>query len=161
MTSKIQHLLCCCLMACGPVLAQTTSGSISGRVLDSSKESVPGASITLTNDETGDKQTATTNDIGLFGFPSLRPGVYSVRIEQQAFQTYERVGMRLSANERMSLGDIPLTVGAVTQKVTVEANGSQVQTASSEHSAQLTSNQINMIQVRGRNLVSLLRTMPG
>ena len=161
MSSNTRYLLCWSLIACGPLFAQTISGSITGRVLDPSEEIVPGASITLTNDETGDKQSTTANQIGLFTFPSLRPGVYSVRIEQQAFQTYERVGMKLSANEHMSLGDIKLKVGAVTQKVTVAAQGSQVQTAGSEHSAELTANQISMIQVRGRDVVALLRLLPG
>ena len=69
--------------------------------------------------------------------------------------------MNLSANERLSLGAIRLKIGDVTEKVTVEAVGAAVQTASSERAAQLTSNQINMVLVRGRDVLSLLRLLPG
>jgi hypothetical protein len=69
--------------------------------------------------------------------------------------------MKLSANERLSLGAIRLKIGDVTEKVTVEAVGSAVQTTSSERAAQLTSSQINMVLVRGRDVLSLLRLLPG
>jgi hypothetical protein len=67
----------------------------------------------------------------------------------------------LSANERLSLGEVQVRIGAVTEKVTVAAVGASVQTASSERAAQLTSSQVNMILVRGRDVLSLLRLLPG
>ncbi|MBI3680575.1 MAG: carboxypeptidase regulatory-like domain-containing protein, partial [Acidobacteria bacterium] len=142
-------------------LAQSIMGTVTGRVVDPSANVIVGAPVTLLNERTGDSRSATTNELGSFAFPSVQPGAYALRVEQPGFQTFERTGMALSANERLSIGDVALKIGAVTEKVTVQATGEVVQTASSDHSAQLTSNQINMILVRGRDVMSLLRTMPG
>ncbi|MCC6344688.1 MAG: TonB-dependent receptor [Bryobacterales bacterium] len=141
--------------------AQSIMGSVSGRVVDPSGNVIVGAPVVLTNERTSDARRADTNELGAFAFPSVQPGVYTLRVEQQGFQSLERTGMNLSANERLALGDIQLQIGAVTEKVTVQASGEVVQTASSDHSAELTSSQINMILVRGRDVMSLLRTMPG
>ncbi len=143
------------------VLAQSITASVTGRVVDPSGNVIVGAPVTLQNEKTSETRKANTNELGAFAFLSVLPGTYTLRIEQQGFQTVERTGMNLSANERLSVGDIALKIGAVTEKVTVAAVGEVVQTTSSDHSAELTSNQINMILVRGRDVMSLLRTMPG
>src|SRR6476646_6285533 len=141
--------------------AQTISGSISGSVLDPSGEAIVGASVTLVNGQTGETRTTAANEVGAFTFFSLLPGGYTVTISQKGFQGFERTSMNLSANERLSLGAIRLKIGDVTEKVTVQAVGSAVQTTSSERAAQLTSSQINMVLVRGRDVLSLLRLLPG
>jgi len=149
------------LLIAASLEAQSISGSISGSVLDPSGQAIAGASVTLVNAQTGESRTTTTNEVGAFTFFSLLPGLYSATIEQKGFQGVERTEMNLSANERLSLGAIHLRIGDVTEKVTVEAVGSAVQTASSERAAQLTSSQINMVLVRGRDVLSLLRLLPG
>jgi hypothetical protein len=144
-----------------PMAAQSISGSISGSVLDPSGQAIVGASVTLTSEQTRETRPTTTNDLGAFTFFSVLPGSYSVTIEQRGFQGFQRTAMNLSANERLSLGDIHLKIGEVTEKVTVQAVGASVQTSSSERAAQLTSGQINMVLVRGRDVLSLLRLLPG
>ncbi|MCC6585541.1 MAG: carboxypeptidase regulatory-like domain-containing protein [Bryobacterales bacterium] len=160
---KQAMIIACVLMFLGSswMLAQSIMGSVSGRVVDPSGNVIVGAPVILRNERTSDVRNANTNELGAFTFPSVQPGVYTLRIEQQGFQSMERTGMNLSANERLALGDIALSIGAVTEKVTVQAVGETVQTASSDHSAELTSSQINMVLVRGRDVMSLLRTMPG
>ena len=149
------------LLIASSLVAQSISGSISGSVLDPSGQAIVGASVTLVSDQTRETRTTTTNEVGAFTFFSLLPGAYSATIEQRGFQGLERTAMNLSANERLSLGAIHLKIGDVTEKVTVEAVGSAVQTTSSERAAQLTSSQINMVLVRGRDVLSLLRLLPG
>ena len=82
-----------------------------------------------------------SNNAGEFTFPAVQPGQYSVKVEQQGFKAYQRKGMNLAANDVFSLGEIKLDVGAVTESVLVETQGSVVATNSSEHSALLTANQ--------------------
>jgi hypothetical protein len=148
-------------LASVPAAAQSIMGSVSGTVVDPSGNVIVNAPVLLLNERTSDIRKANSNELGAFVFPSVQPGVYTLRIEQQGFQSVERTGMNLSANERLALGDIALRIGAVTEKVTVQAMGEVVQTTSSDHSAELTSSQINMVLVRGRDVMSLLRTMPG
>jgi outer membrane receptor protein involved in Fe transport len=158
---KLVFSLGCLLLVCGRTPAQTVSGTITGTVLDPSGQVIAGAKVTLTNDLTGDTRRTATNEVGTFAFTAIPPAVYSVKIEQDGFKTFERKGMVLSANERLSTGDIRLSIGMVSETIRVTAQGAAVQTTSSEHSSLLTSNQIEMIQVKGRDWTGLLKLSPG
>ena len=129
----LSALLCLTSFA---VTAQTVTGTITGTVVDQSSQVIAGAKVTLTNDRTSDARDTTTNESGNFLFPAVSPGIYSVKVEQNGFRSLQRQGFVLSANDRLSLGDLQLTVGQIGETVTVTAEGSLVQTASSEHSAQ-------------------------
>src|SRR3954469_12041879 len=83
-------LLIIALAAAAPVGAQVTTGTISGTVVDSSDQVLPGATITLTDEATGAVRTLTSNDRGDFAFRALQPGSYSVVAELQGFRRYER-----------------------------------------------------------------------
>src|SRR5260370_42017747 len=72
-----------------------TFGEITGVVTDSSGGLVVGATVTVTNPETGVTRTATTNTAGNYTFPSLLPGVYSVKSEMQGFQAEIRSGVEV------------------------------------------------------------------
>jgi hypothetical protein len=143
-----------------PLLAQV-SGTVTGTVVDPSGKIVVGGTVTLTNDLTSDSRSLATSGIGVFTFPAVQPGQYSIRIEHPGFKVYERMNVNLAANEVLALGQIELTVGMVTETVSVTAQGSLVESNSSEHSALLTSDQTEDLQVRGRDNVSLLKLLPG
>lgn len=142
-------------------LSQTVTGTITGAVTDPSGQFIPGATLSLTNERTGETRTATTNETGAFTLPAIPPGAYSVRVEATGFKAFQRTGMALSANERLSLGEIQLSLGALTETVTVVAQGSAVQTTNAAQSAMLTPDQMTSMMTRGRDVVSLLRLLPG
>ena len=133
-------LLC---LSASVVYGQFVSGSIGGRIVDPTGAPVAEADIKLIHSQTGRISSAKSNATGEFQFPAVPSGEYNVQIEKTGFQTFERRNTNLSANERLSLGDIALVLGSVAERVVVEAESTPVQTASSERSAQLTSNQIN------------------
>lgn len=141
--------------------AQTTSGEISGRVVDASGAVVPGAQITLMNEETGTRQTAPTNGAGLFVFPSLLPGTYAVSVQSAGFKTYEKRDLHLTASQRLSSGDLKLEVGAATQTVNVEAAPNPVQTETGDRSALLDNNELSHLSTPGRDALALVRLLPG
>ena len=142
-------------------VAQTITGAVSGSVTDDSGAAVAGASVTLINERTTESRSAKTNDSGDFIFNAVIPGVYSIRVEQQGFKTLERTSLTLSATQRLSVGSLQLSVGAVSERITVESEGASVQTASSENSAELSGKQLNLLMTRGRDVISLLRVLPG
>lgn len=155
-----------CLMAvalcAGPLAAQMTiSGTITGTVVDSSGQVVAGAKLTLTSPKTGDARSAQANDVGAFNLTAVQPDTYNLRVQSAGFKAYERSGVVVSANERVALGEVTLQIGEVTETVSVTATTAQVQTDSSEHSAALTTNQLENLTARGRDVVSMLRTIPG
>jgi Carboxypeptidase regulatory-like domain/TonB-dependent Receptor Plug Domain len=140
---------------------QTTTGQISGSVVDSSGQIVVGARVTLRNEGTGDARQATTNTSGDFVFPTLVPSTYAIRVENPGFTAAERTGIVLTANERRALGNIELAVGAVSESVSVRADNVLVQTTSSENSELLSTKQLDQLSSKGRDVVALLRVMPG
>jgi hypothetical protein len=143
------------------VLGQTITGVISGTVTDPNGAAVPGATITLVNDQTHDKRDQPTNDAGRFNFASVQPGVYTLRIEHAGFESLLRTKVVLSANENLALGELGLKTGQVTETVTITSEGQIVEKESSDLTARLTSDQINLISTKGRDVTSLLRLLPG
>lgn len=143
------------------VEGQTTTGTISGVVLDPAGSSIPEAKVTAVNEANSATRTATTNAAGVFDFFAMDPATYTVTIERAGFQTYRRTGEVLIANQRLALGEIHLTVGSMTETISVTAEAPALQTDSSENSAVLTDRQMAMMQARGRDVTDLLRLLPG
>jgi hypothetical protein len=139
----------------------TVTGSLSGTVKDPSGEMVAGAVVSLTSELTGEVRSARSNETGVFNFAAVQPETYSLKIEHAGFKTNRRTGMVISANERVSLGDVRLEIGAVTETVNVVAEGASVQTTSSEHSAIITGSEVANMQARGRDITSLFKMLPG
>lgn len=141
-------------------VAQTTTGQISGSVADPSNQIVAGARVSL-NNEAGDTRNTVTNQTGDFVFSALVPGAYTLKVSANGFKSLERTGIVLTANERRELGSLPLVLGSVAESVSVAAENVQVQTSSSENSELLSTRQMDMLASKGRDVVALLRVMPG
>lgn len=148
-------------MLAASAIAQSVTGSISGTVTDATGGVVVGASVTLHSDQTGTTRTATTGEDGRFTFAALQPGAYSLLVEQPGFQRLERKNAVLTANENLALGELGLQAGQVTETVTVMSEGQLVEKESSDLTARLTSDQLNLISTKGRDVTSLLRLLPG
>jgi carboxypeptidase family protein len=159
--AAVGSALVAAVLAAGGLAAQAFTGSISGTVVDPQKSIVPGATVTIVNEATSDSRAAVTDDQGYFQVTNLQPGNYTARIELTSFRTFERKNIVLSAGERLSIGTIGLEVGSLGETVTVEARGSHVNTAETQNAGLLTSNQIEQVQVLGRDVTSLMRLLPG
>jgi len=161
-TARGALLLCCviCVSLARAAAAQDT-GVVSGTVVDATGQIVPGATVTLTNEGTASVRTATSDERGEFAFRALTPGSYTVKVELSGFRTIEQRNNVLNASSRLDLGRLTLDVGALTEIVSVAATGTFVETKNSDYSGLLTSNQIAQIQTKGRDVVNLLRLLPG
>ncbi len=145
----------------GTLAGQSITGTIVGSVRDPSGLAVAGAPVALTHAATGALRQGETNERGDFVFSSLQPGEYAVSVSMAGFKKLERLSVMLSANETLSVGELALEVGAVAETVTVRAQGAAVQVASSERSGVITSSQVENLLIKGRNVTSLLATLPG
>jgi hypothetical protein len=159
--SKLLYSLLWALLACGLAAAQTVTGTISGTVLDASGQVVAGAAVTLINERTGNTRSLATNETGGFTFTAVQPGAYTIKVEQRGFSVFQRQGNVLTANEHLAVGDLTLKVGELSEAVTTTAEGTPVQTESIEHSALISSKQLELISIRGRDVTALLRILPG
>ncbi len=150
------------ILLSAPISAQmTVTGIISGNVMDQSGKGIPAAKITLISEKTNATREGSTNESGGFTFVAVLPDSYSVKVEHPGFRTFERTGIVVTANERIALGQIPLQVGSVSETITVAAQSAHVETDTAESSAQITSDQISNLTARGRDIVSMMRTIPG
>ena len=144
-----------------PIWSQSSTSTVLGAVVDAQGGAVTGASVALINEGTGDQRVAVTDHTGSFLLTNLQPGTYTAKVESKGFQIYRKEGNVLPASERLSLGTIQLTVGSITETVAVVADAAVVQSASSESSALLTTQQLESVTQRGRNVVGFLRLLPG
>src|SRR5262245_256955 len=149
------------IVSFGGAFSQTVTGTISGMVVDSSGAVMAGSTVKLINEQTGFARTVSTNDEGRFSFAAVQPGSYIIKVEHQGFQTLEKQGVILSANEVLALGNLQLSTGQVSETVTVSTQGAVVEKESSDLTARLTADQIALISTKGRDITSLLRLLPG
>src|SRR5215510_7503110 len=105
--------------------AQTTTGTISGTVVDPGGALIPGAKVSVANEATGESRSTISSETGSFSFPSLLPATYTIRIELPGFQTFQSIGNVLTPNGRLDVGELKLTIGAVDETVNVEASVAQ------------------------------------
>jgi type 1 fimbria pilin len=152
----------CALLAlsAGPAAAQAT-GTVSGTVVDNSNQVVPGATVTLVNEATADARTTVSGGQGTFTFQAVVPGSYTVKIELTGFRTHEQKRNIVNASGQVDLGTLKLDIGTLTEVVSVVSEGATIETKNSDYSGLLTSTQISQIQSRGRDVVNLLRLLPG
>ena len=111
-----------------PAAAQATA-QISGAVTDASGGVLPGVAVTATQTATGITRTTVTNETGLYLLASLPLGPYKVEAALQGFRTFVQTGLVLQVNSNPVL-NISLSVGQVSETVTVQAQAPQVETRS-------------------------------
>jgi hypothetical protein len=159
--NKFSAACLCALLCAGQLSAQLVSGRISATVVDASDAAIPGAEVKLTHEGTGAVSSRQSNETGYVLFVGLAPGNYKVEVRKQGFASYEVTGVPLSANGVVSLGNVPLQVGAVTEKVQVEASGSMVELDNSGQSQVITSAQMKSLLSVGRDVMSTMKILPG
>lgn len=140
-----------------------SSGSIVGTVKDSDGGVIPAATVAVADIDKGVSQNATTNAEGEFIFPLLPPGTYTLSATAKGFNNRELSNVVVPVASRVNVGDIVLEIGRLSETVTVEAEAGQlqVQTESGERSDVVTNRQLRNVPLNGRNVVDLMRTIPG
>lgn len=140
---------------------QQISGSILGVVRDPQSGAIANARVRLTNPAQGDSRETVTASDGAFVFTPVQPATYTLDVEAAGFKKFEQKDIKVFANDRVNLGEVTLSIGAVSETVTVESSAAPLQTASSERSGVLTTSQVMNLAMTGRNFLDLARTLPG
>jgi hypothetical protein len=149
------------LCANAMVFAQTTSGRISGTVVDASGASIPGAAIQVRNEGTGLSWRAATDERGFYVVPNLPVGEYVVEVEAKGFQRAARKGFALDADSRLT-ADFALKVGQISEQVVVEdVAGETINTTSAEIGRVIDAGQVDATALNGRNYMQLVTLIPG
>jgi hypothetical protein len=159
---RLARIVCALLLVCGSALSQSTTGTLLGTVSDPGDAAVPGAHLELKNAATGAVIATTTGPEGIFRFNSLVPATYTLTIRAAAgFKMYTQSDIEVTANEVRDLGRITLTLGQLTESVTITASTASIQTASAENSKLIDTAQFDKITLKGRDMFGLMVTIPG
>ena len=156
------------MLVCSPAAAQTTTGSIVGTVTDPSGAGIPGAAVSVTNEDTGiGAIRVDTDSSGNYVATALPPGRYTVAVEARGFKRSVNPGIILSVQDRIGL-NVTLEVGQVTETVEVVGAAQQLQTDSSYLGQVVESQRIVDLPLNGRFFTRLavltsgtLPTAPG
>ena len=141
--------------------AQTSSGTISGHVVDQTGAVVVNAVVRLVNQQTAVQVTTEVRPNGDFAFADVQPGTFSVTVEAPGYKELRKVNLQLSASQSLSAGTLVLQIGEVSQSVTVSADITPIQINSSERSDVLDDHQMDNLLAIGRDAMALVRVMPG
>src|SRR5438046_3191163 len=108
------------LLAVSFAFGQAVTGSLVGNVTDASGAAVPGATVVIRDISTGISRTGVTSETGTYSFAAVDPGTYAVSVERQGFKKAVKDRVEVLVNSTVR-ADLTLTVGAVTESVTVQA----------------------------------------
>ena len=158
---KSKSLLIVLLVFClsGLALAQSSAGTIQGTVTDPQGAVIPNATVTVTAVSSGRAFTGETNGEGLFAFPSLEPGAYTVAVQEANFKSTTE-DVTLQTEQTVNL-DVKLAPGATSETVEVTAATPIVDTSTSSVGDVVVGRQITDLPLNGRNFLQLAALVPG
>ena len=143
-----------------PLPAQVTGARVEGVVTDESKAMVPGASVSITNAETGIGRTVATNTAGRYVFASLPPARYDLEASLPGFKTTLRPGITLTIGAEVVM-NLTLSLGEVTEQITVSGEAPLVETRSGAISGVVEESVIRELPLNGRSFTNLMQLQPG
>ena len=162
-TRRAAYIISCVallmLLSLPLAFAQSDLGRISGFIKDPTGAIVPNAKVTVRNQSGIDRQV-TTNESGYYTVTNVPPGFYTVIAEAPGFRTFQSSNNKLDPSANLVV-DAALSVGAATQTVEVSATAVALQTESASVQKLVTREQIDSLELNGRNPLGLTSLVPG
>ncbi len=152
-------LLFLCLLLPTALLAQSSTGSISGTIADDSGSPLPGVTVEAKNASTGAIRTAVANVTGYYQIGLLPPGSYDVQVSLEGFQPIRRTGITVNVGTDSTL-NLVMKVG-VSETVTVTAAAPLIEMERSQVSSVVNEKSIENLPANGRNFIDFVLTTPG
>jgi hypothetical protein len=153
------HTAFALLVAAG-LNAQDFRAKLTVTVTDPTGMSIPAADLQLRNDSTAELVPAKTNDAGIYSFLFLQPGTYTLTASAVGFKTTLRESIALQSYQASGI-DVKMEVGAVSDNVTVTAEGALLQTESASRGMNVDSRLVTDLPVANHNPMMLGQTLPG
>ena len=143
------------------VLAQTDQGRIVGTVRDQNNAVVPGATLTIKNERTGEARTINTTDQGQYLVTALKPSLYTVSLNVSGFATAQYTNIQVSVGQEVTL-DIELKPAGTTESITVVGSEDPaIDTSSARLGANVNQREVQDLPLNGRQLSQLYLQAPG
>jgi hypothetical protein len=133
---------------------------ISGLIQDPSRAAVPGAAVSVVNEDTGFRRVTRSQSNGGYLVASLQPGLYKITVRKEGFRTLIRLGVKLDAAQPARL-DFTLPLGSVHEVITVTGSLPLLNCEDASVGAVISRERIENLPLNGRGLLSLLEFAPG
>ena len=140
--------------------AQSETATVSGQVVDPSGLNITGAQVKLVDIDRDTSSSVTTNNSGLYTFSSVRPGRYRMEITAAGFKVVNVTGLTVNVQDHIEQ-NFKLTVGSISESVTVEGGAPLVDTESATVSTVVDRNFAENLPMNGRSFQSLIGLTPG
>src|SRR5258708_9550890 len=143
-------------------VAEVMTGTVAGTVKDVQGGVLPGATVTLVNEEqrTRSVPVVTTQD-GAFVIANVDPGSYTLEVEMPAFKTLKRSGVTVSPGSPVPLGTLTLDVGGTVEVVTVHGETPVIQSSTGERSFTVSPEEVESLPLGDRSFATLASLAPG
>ena len=148
------------LLTGSAAFAQSSRGTVTGFVSDSSKAAIANAKVELTNSGTKVARETQTNDSGIYRFDAVDPGTYTLRVSANGFQTSQVSNFTVVAGGTAAV-DTALEVGQITNTVEVSAAAEMLQTEAPVRGGVVDTGSLVNLPITTQNPVSLALTLPG
>ena len=152
-------ILAACVSA-STILAQSSSGTFLGTVRDSTGAIIPGATVSILNQETGFRREIVSNSAGEYELPYVPLGNYTVTCKSKGFKSVDRTGINLQVDQKAKL-DFSLSVGEVNETITITEAPPLVKASSSEFGEVVQRRAVQDLPLNGRNYVQLVHLTAG
>src|SRR5215475_8163176 len=141
--------------------AQTSRGTVTGTVLDSTGAVIAGAHVTLTGVETGVRLSTNSNDVGVYRFDAVDLGIYDLTVSLPGFRTYLSSRVGVEANRATTI-DPTLEVGAAETRIEVSGESSEILIKDSPlRGGNFQPGEVRNLPLLALNPISLARALPG
>jgi len=140
--------------------AQSETATVSGQVVDPSGLNITGAQVKLVDIDRDTSTSATTNNTGLYTFPSVRPGRYRIAVTAAGFKVVNVTGITINVQDHLEQ-NFKLVVGSISESITVEGGTPLVDTESATVSTVVDRNFAENLPMNGRSFQSLIQLTPG
>lgn len=149
------------LLSLFSVNAQEGTATIRGTIADANGAVLPGAAVSISNQETGlNRRTATTTDNGEYVFTSLTPGLYRLTVEANGFKTTNRENILVAVGETKEL-KISLEVGAANESISISSEPPIIATTSKEIGGNINQRELIELPSINRNFIGFVGLLPG
>ena len=153
-------VIACCSIVEPRVFGQESTAELRGRVVDAQNATVPGATLTITNQATGVVRQTVSNADGTYFITAVPPGLYALEAELSGFSKYSRRDVRLDLGRTATI-DVQLSIGGLAETVTITSETPLVDLTSKEIGGNVTNREVTMLPSVNGNFIGAVALLPG
>ena len=148
------------ILFAAPASAQQATAEIRGRVVDQQEAALPGVTVVITNQDSGNFREAISGPDGSWFAPALSPGRYQIAAQLQGFKRFLRQDLVLAVGNQLAL-DVKLEVGTLEETVTVSSQAPLIDVTSKEIGGNISTRELSEIPSIARNFTYFAGLLPG